>query len=229
MADRSNPMLGLVAAIGALIAVPVALNIYRAAQPRAAIGPEVMLAAAREVDRFWAENFDAQFPGAVSRYRTPAVRFDDVRTDREAAADDYAGYYRNRAQSIHVDLDPDRSPGYTLMVLGHEYGHHVQNLAGLHDQLQRRETFATLSTLRQLGVRYELQAECLAGVWAHHAAPRGDVITRADVRRWQTLNTLGGDLDTHGTARQRLQWFTRGYQEGQAAACDTFAPAWEAL
>ena len=114
-------------------------------------------------------------------------------------------------------------------MLAHEYGHHVQNLSGQRRRLSQLEMWSGREEARRLGVRYELQAECLAGVWAHYAAPEGRLITRRDVDSWRRLNFFAGHSDTHGSGPQRLRWFNAGYESGQAAACDSFAPSWESL
>lgn len=228
MSDR-NPMIGLLAAGLALVMLPAGVQLYRSVTPRLALGPDELVAAAAEVDAFWADNFKTQFPDAWGGYRTPKLSFDDVATDTRAAGDDYAGYYVNDAQSIHVDLDRNRAHGYLLLVLAHEYGHHVQNLSGQRRSRDIADLWAGGAEGKRIGVRYELQAECLAGVWAHFAAPDGALISRRDVDSWRNRSLLGGDSETHGTAKQRLKWFNVGYESGQARACDTFAPGWESL
>lgn len=231
MRDRSeqSAQIGLIGALVTVVALPIAVTAYRMLAPPAAMGPDALIEAAQEVDAFWARNFRDQFPNAWSSYETPAIRFDDIRENRQAADDGYAGYYINDAKSIHVDLDRDRSDGYLLLVLAHEFGHHVQNLSGAARQRSVAELWSSNRGARQIGVRYELQAECLAGVWAHHAAPEGRLISERDVNNWRQLNFFGGDIPTHGKAVQRLKWFNLGYEGGRAAACDTFEPSWEAL
>ena len=228
MNDR-NPMIGLISALLAVIAVPVAVNLYRSMKPPVRMGPAELVAAAGRIDAFWASSFETQFPQALYAYRTPALRFDDIRTNQRAARDGYAGYYVNAAESIHVDLDRERSDGYLLLVLAHEYGHHVQNLSGQRRRVDQLEVWSGSAEGARLGVRYELQAECLAGVWAHHAVRDGALINERDAARWRRLNMFSDDSETHGTARQRLKWFSAGYSRGRASACDTFAPKWRAL
>lgn len=228
MTDR-NPQIGLVIGLLAVVALPAAVQIYRAVTPRLAVGPEALIAAAREVDAFWAANFARQFPDAWGRYRTPRLSFDDLEQNVRARNDDYAGYYVNDSQSIHVDLNRDRREGYLLLVLAHEYGHHVQNLSGQHSRFSRQELWSGGETGRRLGVRYELQAECLAGVWAHYAVQRGRLISHRDVENWRGLNFFAGESDTHGSGAQRLRWFNAGFEGGRASGCDTFSPDWDKL
>ena len=126
-------------------------------------------------------------------------------------------------------------------VLGHEYGHHVQNLLGTSSQVAPGESGPTSGT-----VRLELQADCYAGAWANHAETVPDEsgqpliadITDDDIAR--ALDAAGrigddfiqtelgsGQVDesafTHGTSEQRQRWFLTGYETGDPAQCDTFA------
>ncbi|PRY51188.1 hypothetical protein LY71_102253 [Geodermatophilus tzadiensis] len=126
-------------------------------------------------------------------------------------------------------------------VLAHEYGHHVQNLLGANRLVTPGETGPTSGT-----VRLELQADCYAGAWAHHAetvpdasgAPLIEEITQDDVDRaldtagrigddFIQANLGGGTVDqdtfTHGSSEQRQRWFLTGYETGDPAQCDTFA------
>jgi hypothetical protein len=126
-------------------------------------------------------------------------------------------------------------------VIAHEYGHHVQNLLGTNQQVTPGETGPASGT-----VRLELQADCYAGAWAHHAttvpdesgAPLIAEITQDDVDRaldtagrigddFIQENLGGGNVDqdtfTHGSSEQRQRWFLTGYETGDPAQCDTFA------
>ena len=118
-------------------------------------------------------------------------------------------------------------------VVAHEYGHHVQTVLGISEEVQRQAQ-SDPSRQNDLSVRQELQADCLAGVWAHSAAAElepGDIqeaISAAEAvgdDRIQESTTGRTDPEswTHGSSAQRVEWFTRGYQNGDAAACDTFS------
>ncbi|MCI4665218.1 MAG: neutral zinc metallopeptidase [Neomegalonema sp.] len=225
--DR-RPLLGLAAAALALLAVP-ALKLSEPAPVRVIErGKGPYLAAAREIDAFWRAQFEVQFPETGRRYRTPKVTFKTGEKLPGAASEHYAGFYIERSESMTVLLDGPRF--FVFLVTAHEFGHHVQHLAGLSRRRARlmARTF-TKEGRRQIGMRYELQAECFAGVWAHHAVKTGKVLTRSEVYKWRLAATFSGDSKTHGSARQRLRWFDAGFEKGRASACDTFAPQWIVL
>ena len=124
-------------------------------------------------------------------------------------------------------------------VVAHEYGHHVENILGLLGRAQDGGTGATSN-----GVRIELMADCLAGVWANHASTTKDAdgntllkpLTQRDIDsalsaaaavgddhiQQSAGATVNPDSWTHGSSAQRQRWFTTGYQEGTLAACNTF-------
>jgi len=123
-------------------------------------------------------------------------------------------------------------------VIAHEVGHHVQNLLGVSDRVRRaRERGESLEGPGGLSVRQELQADCLAGVWANRAQARHRWLEAGDVDQAlgtasaigddrlqrQARGTVVPDAFTHGTSRQRVQWFSTGFQRGDVEACDTFA------
>ena len=129
-------------------------------------------------------------------------------------------------------------------VLAHEYGHHLQNLLGTSGDVARRQQ-RDPDAANDLSVRLELQADCLAGVWAKHASSTTDAkgvpifsrLTQADID--EALNAAaaigddriqeksGMEVDeskfTHGTAEQRKRWFSNGYTSGDGGQCNTFS------
>jgi hypothetical protein len=122
-------------------------------------------------------------------------------------------------------------------VIAHEVGHHVQNLLGISGKVSRMQQAAGRAEANALSVRLELQADCLAGVWGHHAATQRDLLEEGDVEeglraaaaigddRIQRLSTgrVHPESWTHGSSEQRAQWFRRGLESGDLAACDSFA------
>src|SRR6516225_2015229 len=121
-------------------------------------------------------------------------------------------------------------------VIAHEIGHHVQNLLGLLPKVQQAQRAMDQAEANSLQVRVELQADCLAGVWANRGQAKWDFIEPGDVdSALQTASAIGDDRlqrrsqgyvvpdsFTHGTSAQRSRWFTTGLKSGDVASCDTF-------
>jgi predicted metalloprotease len=124
-------------------------------------------------------------------------------------------------------------------VITHEIGHHVQNLLGILPQVQEAQRSMDKVEANQVQVRVELQADCLAGVWAHHAEEKWRFIEPGDVEAaMQTASAIGDDrlqrrsqgyvipdAFTHGSSEQRTRWFMTGLRSGQVSSCDTFQAA----
>ena len=121
-------------------------------------------------------------------------------------------------------------------VVAHEIGHHVQNLLGVSERVQRQRTRLDQAGANALSVRLELQADCYAGVWGHSAARR-NILEPGDVEAALAAATAIGDdrlqkqsrgfvvpeSFTHGSSAQRVQWFRTGLETGDVRRCDTFA------
>ncbi|QRX81244.1 neutral zinc metallopeptidase [Glaciimonas sp. PAMC28666] len=121
-------------------------------------------------------------------------------------------------------------------VIAHEVGHHVQNLLGIMGKVDKARRQATEIQANALSVKLELQADCLAGVWAFHANQERKILEQGDVEAaLNAANAIGDDAlqqkaqgrivpdsFTHGTSAQRVRWFKQGLANGQVAACNTF-------
>lgn len=225
--DR-RPLIGLAVAVAALVFLPVA-KMWEQSEPRAITeGPEPFLTAAQEIDAFWRREFAAQYPMAREAYRTPRVVFAEDAQRLSGVIGDYAGYYVEGSETIRIVLDEPAH--FVFFVIAHEFGHHAQALAGLSDARdQALRGGRSGDSERRVTLRYELQAECLAGVWAFEAVRDGRLLTRDEVDHWRAALLFGGDSLTHGRAEQRARWFDVGYLGGAAARCDTFSPPWEDL
>jgi hypothetical protein len=128
-------------------------------------------------------------------------------------------------------------------VVAHEIGHHVQNQMGLTDQVHSMQGQVSQEEYNRMSVRLELQADFLAGVWAHHAQNRLDVVEPGDIDeaitaagavgddriQKQTRGTVVPDAFTHGTSAQRIAWFRRGFETGDLSQGDTFNVDYEDL
>jgi predicted metalloprotease len=121
-------------------------------------------------------------------------------------------------------------------VIAHEVGHHVQNLLGVSDKFEKARRNMSEGQANALSVRVELQADCLAGVWAKHTNEMRNILQPGDVEaalnaasaigddalQRQSQGVVVPDSFTHGTSAQRVRWFTRGIESGQVEQCDTF-------
>jgi uncharacterized protein len=153
-------------------------------------------------------------------------------------------FYCPLDQTAYIDLSfldqlsqQFKAPGdfAQAYVLAHEYGHHVQHLLGIDQQVQE-ETQANPDEQNELSVRLELQADCLAGVWGRSAFEQG-ALEEGDLDEGlnaasqigddriqeQTQGRTDPESYTHGTAEQRSEWLRKGYDEGNLEACDTFS------
>jgi predicted metalloprotease len=180
-------------------------------------------------------------------YRAPTLVLYDGVTDAGGCGTGQAAmgpFYCPPDQKLYVDLSfyrelagkygaaGDFAQAY---VLAHEVGHHVQRLLGTSAEAQTAMRRAGKREANQISVRVELQADCYAGVWAHHAAAAGQLeagdieegITAAeavgdDRLQAQATGRVMPDSFTHGSSAQRRQWFHTGYERGDLKACDTF-------
>jgi hypothetical protein len=121
-------------------------------------------------------------------------------------------------------------------VVAHEVGHHIQTLTGLSDRVSSARQQRGRSASNALSVRQELQADCYAGVWGHHAA-RDNLLEPGDAEeglraaaaigddrlQQQSEGRVAPDSFTHGSSDQRMAWLRRGLESGRIEACDTFA------
>jgi predicted metalloprotease len=121
-------------------------------------------------------------------------------------------------------------------VVAHEIGHHVQDLLGILDKVDDAKQQVSRTQANALSVRVELQADCLAGVWANHANEKWKILEAGDVERaLATAQAIGDDRlqtaargyavpdsFTHGSSAMRQQWLTTGLKSGQVNSCNTF-------
>jgi predicted metalloprotease len=175
------------------------------------------------------------------------VLFDDAIRSGCGTADAAAGpFYCPEDRKVYIDLgfyqelkNRFGAPGdfAQAYVLAHEIGHHVQHLLGLTDQVRANQERSP-SRANALSVRLELQADCLAGIWAHSTNERrlleqGDVeealgaasAVGDDRIQRQAGGRVNPETWTHGSARQRAGWFRRGLDSGRIDDCNTFRTA----
>ena len=154
-------------------------------------------------------------------------------------------FYCPLDQKLYIDLefyrdlqDRFRAPGdfAQAYVIAHEVGHHVQNLLGIAEQVQSARQRASERQANALSVRMELQADCLAGIWAHYANRKKRILEEGDIEEGigaaaavgddriqkATRGYVSPDSFTHGSADQRVRWFRRGLESGDLKTCDAF-------
>jgi uncharacterized protein len=154
-------------------------------------------------------------------------------------------FYCPADQKVYIDLDffqelenrmgagGDFARAY---VVGHEIGHHVQNLLGTSTKVHQARQQMSEAQGNQLSVKLELQADCYAGVWAHHAEAERQMLENGDIEEAMTAAAAVGDDQimksagravnpeafTHGSSKERMHWFQVGMREGDLNACNTF-------
>jgi uncharacterized protein len=194
------------------------------------------------VQEFWSGVFERsgeRYPFADTVFFT-----DQVQTGCGFASSQVGPFYCPADQQIYIDLGffdelesrfgAGGGPFAQAYVIAHEYGHHVQNQLGVLDRVR-----GDRQGPESLAVRSELQADCYAGVWAANAAGTGLIaqLTQADINEGidaasaigddriqeRTQGQVNPESWTHGSSEQRRRWFSRGYEEGRPAACDTFS------
>lgn len=155
-------------------------------------------------------------------------------------------FYCPTDQKVYLDLSffeelsrTHDAPGdfAQAYVLAHEVGHHIQNLQGTLAKVQQaKQQWGNSKKSNALQVRVELQADCYAGAWAHHAHRRFNILEEGDVEealraasaigddtlQRKSTGTVRPDAFTHGTSQQRVEWFRRGLHSGDIKLCNTF-------
>src|SRR5690554_3265387 len=200
--------------------------------------------AAQSLDAYWEQELGSEY------VPPPLVLFEQATNTGCGGATSAVGpFYCPADQTVYLDVgfyddlrtrfDTDAGPLAQMYVIAHEFGHHIQNLEGTMNSIDRGDTGPTLDA-----VRLELQADCYAGAWAGEAStvpddsgtPFLEPITRSQVAdaldaaaaigddriQESTQGQVNPEAWTHGSSEQRQQWFATGYEQG-ASACDTFA------
>lgn len=154
-------------------------------------------------------------------------------------------FYCPPDQKVYIDLafygelkNRFKAPGEFAQayVIAHEVGHHVQNLLGISEMVHKKQQRASEREANDLSVRLELQADFFAGVWAHHAQVRFNILEPGDIESALTAAAAIGDDTlqknagrrvspesfTHGTSKQRVKWFRKGFDTGDMKQGNTF-------
>lgn len=203
------------------------------AEEQLAVFTRVVLADTEDV---WGRLFPEYFGG---QYREPTLVMFTGRVQSACglASAAVGPFYCPADEKVYVDLSfydelkrRFGAPGdfAQAYVIGHEVGHHVQKLLGISDRVQRARSSVSQIESNKLSVRLELQADFLAGVWAHHLAKYANVLEEGDIReaikaaaaigddriQKQSQGYVVPDAFTHGSSEQRVRWFSRGFRNG---------------
>jgi len=154
-------------------------------------------------------------------------------------------FYCSEDERVYIDLSfyeelksRFEAPGdfAQAYVIAHEVGHHVQHLMGITDRVHASREQLSPEEFNKLSVKLELQADFLAGVWAHHANNMSKILEPGDIDealnaasaigddrlQMQTQGQVVPDSFTHGTSEQRMRWFKKGFESGDVSQGDTF-------
>lgn len=193
------------------------------------------------------ETWHREFGNRGLTYREPKlVLFSgSVRSNCGFAEAAMGPFYCPADEKLYIDLSfyedlksRHGAPGdfAQAYVIAHEVGHHVQNLLGISTKVRTAQANLSKVEANQLSVKQELQADCFAGVWGHHANTERDMLETGDLEealaaaaaigddrlQKQSTGYVTPDSFTHGSSEQRVQWFKQGFQSGQLDTCDTF-------
>ena len=187
------------------------------------------------------------FQTSNSQYRPPTlVLYDEqVRSACGRAQSAMGPFYCPDDEKLYIDLSffrdlqtRFRAPGdfAQAYVIAHEVGHHVQKLTGAFQKMEAARGRSSEADVNRTSVRMELQADCYAGVWGHHAGTMnqlesGDIAEALnaataigdDRLQKQTQGRVVPESFTHGSSEQRVRWFKRGVDSGNPKDCDTFS------
>ncbi|MCJ8142678.1 zinc metallopeptidase [Ancylobacter sp. A5.8] len=196
-----------------------------------------------QTEDVWAPIFKAQ----GKTYQDPGmVLFSGATRSACGAAQSAMGpFYCPADEKVYLDLSffeemkrRFKAPGdfAAAYVIAHEVGHHVENQMGILAKVQQMQRQVSRTEANQLSVSVELMADCLAGVWAHHADAQWQILEDGDIE--EALNAASAigddrlqkqsqgyvvpDSFTHGSSAQRMRWFKRGLDSGDMRQCNTF-------
>ena len=181
------------------------------------------------------------------RYQEPKLVLftDKVRSACGHAEAAMGPFYCPGDNKIYIDLgfynqlkDNHNAPGdfAQAYVIAHEVGHHVQTLLGISSKVRQAQQGLSQTEANKLSVKLELQADCFAGIWAHHTEKSKHILEQGDIE--EALNAASAIGDdrlqkqargyaspesfTHGSSKQRVKWFKQGILKGTIASCNTF-------
>jgi len=216
----------------------------RQASPQDEAGRRFIAQVLGETEEVWR----AEFARRGAQYEDPRLVLFSGATESGCgfAQAQMGPFYCPRDHRVYIDLDfmadlqrrlganGDFAAAY---IVAHEVGHHVQNLIGVLGRVEQARRGMGEAASNALQVRVELQADCLAGVWARRAQETRNILERGDIEEGLNAAAAVGDdrlqrasrgyvapeSFTHGSSAQRVTWFRRGLESGRIEACDTFS------
>ena len=200
-----------------------------------------------ETEDVWQEIFRTQTNGS---YQEPSLVLFRGATPTACGTGQSAmgPFYCPADQKVYIDLsffddmsNKMNAPGEfaRAYVIAHEIGHHVQLMTGSMQKVDAARRSGSQTQANQASVRLELQADCYAGVWAHHADSARQILEPGDIEHALNAASAVGDDTlqrqhqghvvpdsfTHGSSAQRMRWFQQGFESGSLRDCDTFSAA----
>ena len=233
----------------------LAVNVAKGLQSRAATAPatagegiddknkKFIAVILRDTETIWTKLFREQVQGASYTPTRLVIFTDSVRSGCGDASAGMGPFYCPADEKVYIDpaffdelatrhhAEGDFAQAY---VIAHEVAHHVQNLTGFSDIVNQARSKGDKLLSNQMSVRLELQADFLAGVWAHHAHKAYDILEEGDMEEAiNAANQIGDDTlqkqatgvvrphsFTHGTSAQRVRWFKKGMLSGKFKDCE---------
>jgi len=210
---------------------------------------EERLAKFTKVVLAYTENvWDSIYESRGETYTKPTLVLfsDQTQSDCGFASAATGPFYCPPDQKVYIDLsffrdlsEKFKAPGEFAMayVIAHEVGHHIQQLNGTSEKIQQLRSTLSETEYNKMSVKLELQADFLAGVWAYHANKLEKILEPGDLESaLNAANAIGDDrlqkqskgyvvpdAFTHGTSRQRMYWFKKGFETGDLSLGNTFA------
>ncbi len=193
------------------------------------------------------KNTEEIWNGLLSNYREPTLVLftNSVSSACGSASSSTGPFYCPADEKLYIDLSFFQemetrlnAPGdfAQAYVIAHEVGHHIQNITGISGKVQRMRGKVSQTEYNKYSVKLELQADFLAGVWAHHSQKMNQIMDKGDLQealnaafaigddrlQQQSSGRVVPDSFTHGTSAQRMSWFTKGFETGDVNKGDTF-------
>ena len=205
---------------------------------------QIVCGATEDVQNYWQAKLPASY-GAQYEITKTVFFTDGTNTGCGQATSETGPFYGPLDHLVYIDLGFMQALEERLIgnptdlaeqyIIAHEYGHHVQTLLGINDQVQQAQQNDP-GRANQYSVAMELQADCFAGLWVGDVSSRGQLDSAEELKealdaaagvgddriQQQTQGRIDRESWTHGSSEQRQSWFTRGYNTGDPQQCDTF-------